>query len=184
IDTGPGIEAGEQQVVFEKFARGLNHKHLGGTGLGLSISQHYARLLGGRITVESALGRGSAFRFQIPITWLRYPVDELENGAASSPMPSSRKRRAASSEEGRESGTFEALMRDEVHEGNISQTLALAMMSAALAGDRDELLRLLDQAAVSSLTQTVAALARNYEYRKIIDLLGALHPQATELIEP
>jgi len=75
-------------------------------------------------------------------------------------------------------------MRDEVHEGNISQTLALAMMSAALAGDRDELLRLLDQAAVSSLTQTVAALARNYEYRKIIDLLGELHPQATELIEP
>ncbi|HEY9858513.1 MAG TPA: response regulator [Candidatus Obscuribacterales bacterium] len=67
-DTGPGIASHELNELFEAFgqtAAGL--KTAGGTGLGLPISQKFVQLLGGEITVESQLSRGSAFRFEIPV---------------------------------------------------------------------------------------------------------------------
>lgn len=67
-DTGPGMTEEEQAQSFEPFSqakRDLNTQQ--GTGLGLAISRKYARLMGGDITVASAPGRGSAFRFEIPI---------------------------------------------------------------------------------------------------------------------
>jgi PAS domain S-box-containing protein len=67
-DTGSGMEAEEQQQLFEAFRqtrRGLNLPE--GTGLGLAISRQFARLLGGDITVTSSPGQGSIFRFEIPI---------------------------------------------------------------------------------------------------------------------
>jgi two-component system, sensor histidine kinase and response regulator len=67
-DTGAGIAAHELSQVFEAFVQteaGRNSQK--GTGLGLSISQQLARLLGGDITVESEVNRGSCFRLTIPI---------------------------------------------------------------------------------------------------------------------
>ena len=67
-DTGPGITEEEQGSLFQPFnqmKRGLKAQE--GTGLGLAIARSYARLMGGDITVTSARGRGSTFRFDIPI---------------------------------------------------------------------------------------------------------------------
>ena len=68
-DTGPGIAPEELPRLFMPFVQtstGQNNNE--GTGLGLTISQKFAQLLGGTIIVESGVGRGSTFRFQIPVT--------------------------------------------------------------------------------------------------------------------
>jgi PAS domain S-box-containing protein len=67
-DTGPGISAEEQERVFDRFFRGTlaESGHVPGTGLGLSMAQEILRAHGGRITVESELGEGAAFKL-----WLR-----------------------------------------------------------------------------------------------------------------
>ncbi len=67
-DTGAGIAAHELSQVFEAFVQTETGRNsLKGTGLGLSISQQLARLLGGDITVESEVNRGSCFRLTMPI---------------------------------------------------------------------------------------------------------------------
>ena len=67
-DTGPGIAPEELELVFEPFAQTASgRRSLEGTGLGLSISRQFARLMGSDITVNSVLGEGSIFKFEIPI---------------------------------------------------------------------------------------------------------------------
>ncbi len=68
-DTGIGIPPNMKQAVFERF-RQVNNKHLDskeGTGLGLSICKAYVELMGGTINVDSVLGEGSNFHFNIPV---------------------------------------------------------------------------------------------------------------------
>jgi len=67
-DTGPGIPDGDQQRIFEAFAQSESGLQGRGTGLGLAISSHFAKLMGGGISVVSTLGRGSAFTFAFRVT--------------------------------------------------------------------------------------------------------------------
>ena len=67
-DHGPGIPREHLTRLFERFYRvdKARSRDLGGTGLGLSIVKHIAQVHGGRVSVESTLGRGSTFSVYLP----------------------------------------------------------------------------------------------------------------------
>jgi signal transduction histidine kinase len=66
-DTGPGIASEDHERIFEKFQQtdaGIEQRE--GTGLGLALSRRLIEFHGGRLWVESALGKGSTFVFTLP----------------------------------------------------------------------------------------------------------------------
>jgi signal transduction histidine kinase len=65
-DTGPGIPASQLEAVFDEFTR-LDRTGQRGSGLGLAIARRVARLLGGALTVQSEVGRGSRFTLWLPL---------------------------------------------------------------------------------------------------------------------
>jgi signal transduction histidine kinase/putative methionine-R-sulfoxide reductase with GAF domain len=67
-DTGPGIPAEHQTRIFDQFHQvdNSNTKAKGGTGLGLAIAKQIVEMHGGRIWVESTLGKGSTFQMELP----------------------------------------------------------------------------------------------------------------------
>ena len=67
-DTGIGIQPKDIDHIFERFYRGSNidESKTRGTGLGLSIVKELVELLGGKLRVESTIGKGSKFSFTIP----------------------------------------------------------------------------------------------------------------------
>jgi len=84
-DTGVGIGHDQLNTIFEPFEQlGAAERRVGGTGLGLAISREFVRAMGGEIEVESRLGQGSTFRFELPSASVA-PV--LRNTANAAPLP-------------------------------------------------------------------------------------------------
>jgi signal transduction histidine kinase len=83
-DTGVGIAEQDREIIFEKFRQGSTLTATGdgltreysGTGLGLSIVRELCKLLGGDITFDSELGRGSIFRVSLPWVITQLPRAE------------------------------------------------------------------------------------------------------------
>jgi PAS domain S-box-containing protein len=73
-DSGPGIEAEDQKRLFKPFTQLAESGRQKGTGLGLTITRQFVTMMGGHISLESTLGKGSLFRVIIPIE----PVDTAE----------------------------------------------------------------------------------------------------------
>jgi signal transduction histidine kinase len=65
-DDGVGIALADQARIFEEFEQVGRSTVQEGTGLGLALSRRFVELHGGRLTVESALGQGSTFTFNLP----------------------------------------------------------------------------------------------------------------------
>jgi signal transduction histidine kinase len=86
VDSGVGIAASDLERIFDEFEQ-VNAGPRGdsmqrGTGLGLAISRRLARLLGGEISVESEIGRGSTFTVWLPVNPADLTRDRTPAGAA------------------------------------------------------------------------------------------------------
>jgi len=68
-DSGIGIAQDQQERIFQAFQQidGSISRRYGGTGLGLAITRQLAEVLGGQVTVDSELGRGSTFTVELPV---------------------------------------------------------------------------------------------------------------------
>ena len=82
-DTGPGIAEANIPVLFHRFSQieDAEARRFGGTGLGLAIVKQLTELMGGRVWVESTLGRGSTFHIEAPVN-----VAKVEEAQAPEPI--------------------------------------------------------------------------------------------------
>jgi PAS domain S-box-containing protein len=78
-DTGPGIDSAQAAAIFEEFFQGDSSvmQSNRGTGLGLAITRRLVEAHGGRIRVDSTVGRGSSFIFQLPAASIEPEITEV-----------------------------------------------------------------------------------------------------------
>ena len=81
-DTGIGIDSSMHKLIFDRFRQvELTHsRKYGGTGLGLSLAKSYIEMLAGTIHLDSSLGKGSVFSFEVPLCVVNEPILEKKSG--------------------------------------------------------------------------------------------------------
>lgn len=160
-DSGPGI-AKDLDHIFEPFAQAETEAMAEGVGLGLAISRGLAEMMGGRLTVESQVGKGSCFRLDVPVS--------LADGEAAQQGADTLRAPATAPEPPNSPAlTPEAL-------AVLPRELVRAMQEAVAEGDMARLAELigrvkaLDRAAARGLQ----ALADAYAYEKLEKALGGI----------
>jgi PAS domain S-box-containing protein len=121
-DTGPGVASGDAERIFHPFEQTEAGASVGGTGLGLAISREFARQMGGDITMQSEVGRGSRFRLDIPVAV----------GTSAEATPVALRRRALGIKPG--FGPFNVLVVDDRSE---SRLLLVEMLKGVGFGTRE-----------------------------------------------
>ncbi|MGK2944646.1 MAG: PAS domain S-box protein [Desulfuromonadales bacterium] len=92
-DTGMGIPADKQHLLFKSFSQAdtSHHRKHGGSGLGLAISKGLVELMGGRISMQSQEGLGTAFTFTLPLKRSEekegLSTEALETSSTTCPLP-------------------------------------------------------------------------------------------------
>jgi len=131
-DTGIGIPDDKHRTIFEPFAQadGSTTRQYGGTGLGLAISSRLVSLMGGRLRVESAVGKGSTFHFTAVLGLPRTTVTIV------SPAPVGRLR------------NLKVLVVDDnrTNQRFLAESLSSWQMKPVTADDANQALALLEQA--------------------------------------
>lgn len=81
-DSGVGIHNEQREIIFERFRQGSESpsRNYDGAGLGLAISKAYVEMLGGKIWIESEVGRGSIFYFTIPYNVITEQKEIIKKG--------------------------------------------------------------------------------------------------------
>ena len=86
-DSGPGIPKNEQGLIFDRFHQVREGDESKGSGLGLAIVDALVKKLGGEISLESELKKGSRFMFNIPFLQRKKEIVELESKSDAEPKP-------------------------------------------------------------------------------------------------
>jgi signal transduction histidine kinase/DNA-binding response OmpR family regulator len=157
-DTGIGIDPSVQHILFAPFTQAdtSTTRKFGGTGLGLAIAHQIVGLMGGELTVESALGQGSSFRFTVPFGQAS-ATDQAPSGW---PHPETPRRALIVG------GTTSA--RDALH-----RQLAASGVSATGVTSTREALTVLDAHADSTPLDAIVV-AGGLPGREVDDLLGSI----------
>lgn len=162
-DTGIGIAETELPTIFDAFAQAQAGKvTMEGTGLGLTISRKLVRLLGGDLIVHSQLGRGSTFKFQLPVRWADSAVAEIDSEFVSRPL--------------QREPTFSDRSGLPRLQASSLQQMPLewitALYQAALNCDDEAVLQLIDQIPAEStqLINGLTKLTRTYKFEVIMQL--------------
>jgi PAS domain S-box-containing protein len=157
-DTGIGIPGEKLGAVFERFTQAdssTTRKH-GGSGLGLTISKRLVELMGGRIWVESEVGKGSVFSFAVPLEIWRRATQQAAVLVGTDPEPPLRALQILVVEDSPDNRTITvAFLKDTPYQVEIAENGALAY-EKFIAGHYDLVLMDRQMPVMDGLTATRA----------------------------
>ncbi len=172
-DTGLGIPAADLQRIFEPFERGsmAAARAMPGTGLGLTIAHLLTQVMGGEITVESEVGRGTCFRLRLMLASVARPQPVRPAATAPGPVYASARRTILVADD---DAAHRGLMRDILEPlGLVVREAADGPACLALAGEQAPDLFLLDIAMPGMSGWTLARSLREAGHTARIAMMSA-----------